>query len=109
MPSKFYQKNAFSLHEIIIAVALVGILIGIAVPAVGLAREKARDTETAAALRILNTIASQTKDAGITNAGNTGSDKSAALAYYNARGWIKTQKPLDISKLTYTNGVWGRE
>lgn len=104
--NKQKRSRGWTLVEILIVIAIVGLLLGFAIPAMNTAISSARKTQTDTTLRLLNTISSQTRQAGMTNAGNSGSDKIAALQYYKSQNWLRTEKDPDISNLLFEDGVW---
>lgn len=100
------RAKAYTLVEALVVIATIAILAAVAIPAISLSKKNAEDTQISANLKTFNTFATQMRSAGFTNAGSSGNDKEAALAFYLNRGWIRPVPRPDISKLTFEEGVW---
>lgn len=107
---KAKQKKllAYTLTEILIAVAIIGIIVAIAIPMLGTAKTSAKNTQIDANLTRFNTIGSQMRSAGYTNAGNSGNDKAAALKFYQDKGILRRDNSPDLTGIDFENGVWKR-
>lgn len=55
------RKNTFTLIEMLVVIAIIGLLAGIAIPMVGRSREKARETQAAAGANTINMALRQFK------------------------------------------------
>ena len=100
-------QSAFTLIEVTVVVAILGLILAFAVPAVVSALRGSQATGDEAALKTLNEAAIRAKLKDMLGPGTIGSDKVAALDWYLDQNLIQNTKRPDISKLSYSFGQWG--
>lgn len=83
------KKKAFSLIEIIITVAIIGIILAIAVPAMNNSRTESLQTAASANAKSLNEAKIRATLQGDTNSVLTGNDAAAAAQYLIDQGYLR--------------------
>lgn len=96
--------KAFSLIEILVAVAIVGIVIGFGYPALLSAREDAELRTAEANAGLFNRFATEMRMEYLSGPGTVGNNKEAAFAEYMGRGYL--QRPISIERLEFLDGQW---
>lgn len=81
-------KKAFSLIEILVVVALIGIILGIAVPALNSSRQDSIETAASANAKSLNDARTRAKLKGDENPVLDGNDAVAAAQYLITEGYL---------------------
>lgn len=81
-------KNAFTLIEIVFAIAILAILLGLAVPAIKSSLSDSTDTAGTASAQTYNQAITRVGLKGEIPAVLTGSDQDAAIEYLVSNGWI---------------------
>ena len=100
------QKKAFTLIEILVAVAIIAMVLTLAVPSVVGLMAQNKEAYDEAAAKTLNQAAEIARFKEMVGPGTYGSDKEAALTWYLSENLIQKNKPVDISRLEYLYGYW---
>lgn len=89
--SKRLAKRAFTLIEILITVAIIGIVLSIAVPALSSSRQDSIETAARGNAKTLNDARTRAKIKGDTNSVLDGEDAVAAATYLIGENYIQTR------------------
>lgn len=87
------KKRAFSLIEILIVIAIVGIILSIAVPAMNNSRTESIQTAASANAKSLNDARTRAILKGDTNSVLSGNDAVAAAQYLIDQGYLRVNNP----------------
>lgn len=99
-------KNAFTLIELLITVALLGTVVAFAVPAIADARQKAIIAQAQAVCNLLNGFAREIREIPASSPGTlSSSGNEAALQDYYDKGFL--DRPISIKNVTFeSGGLW---
>ena len=99
-------QSAFTLIEVTVVVAILGLILAFAVPAVVSALRGSQATGGEAAVKTLNEAAIRARLKDMLGPGTVGSDKVAALDWYLDQNLIQNTKRPDISDINFLYGFW---
>jgi prepilin-type N-terminal cleavage/methylation domain-containing protein len=104
--SRHRAKAGFSLLEILITISIIALVIGIGIPALNGARNEAILTQARGNVKTLNEAATRSRVKGIVGAGTFGSDKNAAIEWYQTQKLVPPNENILINEITYYFGQW---
>lgn len=102
--NRAFSRQAFTLVEILVVTAIMSVILGIAAVALRDARTNASIAQGGGVARNLNEIAMRARFEYLDGAGTHGSDKDAALTWYQNAGFV--DRPVDIVNVDFVNGIW---